>query len=254
MVAGVARASDGAGHRQLTVAPLAKLLVSGHEIVVAKPPGLASELPRDRAADSLIARLRAEGFDDLRLVHRLDSPACGVMVVARTEEAAAHYSAEIAARRWQKFYIAEVALAPARAQKLVGPHKAFLSTEGRKAVVVRSGGKPSFLTIVHVSGAPDHADRSHVLVQLHTGRFHQIRVMLSELGAPLAGDALYATPHSPLPIPQSLYLEHVLLAAHPFGETRMHVWRAPVHNARPKWSPALVNALDAQASSLVSAE
>lgn len=249
MVAGVARASDGAGHRQLTVAPLAKLLVSGHEIVVAKPPGLASELPRDPNADSLISRLRAEGFDDLRLVHRLDSPACGVMVVARTEEAAAHYSAEIAARRWQKFYIAEVALAPARAQKLTGPHKAFLSTEGRKAVVVRSGGKPSFLTIVHVSGAPDHAGRSHVLVQLHTGRFHQIRVMLSELGAPLVGDALYGGPPG-----SALYLEHVLLAAHPFGETRMHVWRAPMHNARPEWSPALVSALDAQASSLVSAE
>src|SRR5687768_9796210 len=124
--------------------PLARLLVTPHELVVSKPPGLASELPRDPDADSLVTRLQAEGFDNLRLVHRLDSPACGVMVIARTEEAAAHYSAEIAARRWQKFYVAEVALPADRAQKLVGPHKAYLSTEGRKAMVVRSGGKPSF--------------------------------------------------------------------------------------------------------------
>src|SRR5262245_39644428 len=90
--------------------PLTRLFVTPHEIVVSKPPGLASELPRNPIADSLVARLNAEGFSDLRLVHRLDSPACGLMVVARTEQAAAHYSTEIAERRWHKFYVAEVAI------------------------------------------------------------------------------------------------------------------------------------------------
>jgi 23S rRNA-/tRNA-specific pseudouridylate synthase len=228
--------------------PLARLHVTRHEIVVSKPPGLPSELPRDPNADSLVTRLNAEGFQDLRLVHRLDAPACGVMVVARTEEAAAHYSAEIEARRWQKFYVAEVALGADRAQQLAGQHKAYLSTEGRKAVVVRSGGKPSFLTLVHVSAVPHQAGRSHVLVQLHTGRFHQIRVMLSGLGAPLVGDTLYGGPSG------ALYLEHVVLAARPFGEAAMQVWRAPAHAARPDWSASLASAIDSQASSLISAD
>jgi len=230
-------------------APLTTLMLTAHELVVTKPAGLASELPRDPDADSLITRLRVEGFDNLRLVHRLDAPACGVMVVARTEQAAAHYSAEIAARRWHKFYVAEVALSSDRAQKLLGDHKAYLSTEGRKAVSVRSGGKPSFLTVLHASPAPGAAGRSHVLVQLHTGRFHQIRVMLSELGAPLVGDELYGGPTS-----EPLYLEHVLLAARPFGETQPTMWRAPAHDARPGWSPALQRAIDAQASQRISAE
>jgi 23S rRNA-/tRNA-specific pseudouridylate synthase len=229
--------------------PLTKQFVTPNELVVAKPAGLASELPRDPQADSLVTRLRAEGFDDLRLVHRLDAPACGLMVVARTEEAAAHYSAEIAARRWKKFYVAEVALTADRAQKLIGEHKAYLSTEGRKAIAVRSGGKPSFLTIVHVSAARAKAGLSHVLVQLHTGRFHQIRVMLADLGAPLAGDELYGGPSG-----GPMYLEHALLAARPFGEMHTQVWRAPEHEARPRWSATLERAIEAQTATLASAE
>lgn len=225
--------------------PLTRLLVTPHEIVVAKPAGLASELPRDPRADSLVTRLRAEGFDELRLVHRLDSPASGLMVVARSQEAAAHYSAEIAAHRWRKLYVAEVAVNGDRVARLAGDHKAYLSTAGRKAVVVRSGGKPSFLTIVHASPAPHKPGSSHVLVQLHTGRFHQIRVMLSELGAPLVGDTLYGGPAG---VP--LYLEHVLLSARPFGETRAQVWHAPAHDARPAWSSSLQSAITAHAATL----
>ena len=216
-----------------------------HELVVCKPAGLASELPRDPRADSLVSRLRHDGFDDLRLVHRLDAPTSGVMIVARTQDAAAHYSAEIAARRWHKVYIADLAMPVARAQALVGDHKAYLSTEGRKAVVVRSGGKPSFLTIAHVAPVPDASARTHALVRLQTGRFHQIRAMLSALGAPLSGDDSYGGSAG-----DRFYLEHVLLAARLFGSNDVSVWRAPAHADRPSWSAALDDAVNAEEASL----
>lgn len=218
------------------------LQVTAHELVVFKPAGLASELPRDPTADSLLTRLRADGFDDLRLVHRLDAPTCGVMMIARSGQVAAYYSQEIAARRWRKVYIATVAASIDRAQTLIGEHKAYLSTAGRVARLVRSGGKPSFLTIVHASPA-DHAT-THLLIRLHTGRFHQIRVMLAGLGAPLTGDILYNGPTG------AFYLEHVLLSARLFGSTERSVWLAPSHQDRPTWPPTLADAVSAELNAM----
>jgi 23S rRNA pseudouridine1911/1915/1917 synthase len=169
------------------------------------------------------------------------------MIVACTTEAAAHYAAEIAARRWRKFYVAEIASTVANARALIGDHKAYLSTEGRRARIVRSGGKPSFLTIIDAAPTVNPPGRSHVLVQLHTGRFHQIRVMLAALGAPLVGDRLYGGPPD-----GSFYLEHVLLAARAFGSTQLQAWRASGHGDRPAWSAALANAVEKQAASLLS--
>ena len=223
------------------VSSVSLLHVTPNELVVHKPAGLPSELPRDPRADSLISKLRGDGFADLRLVHRLDAPTSGVMILARTADAAAHYSAEIAARRWKKVYVAELAVPAARAQRFTGDHKAYLSTNGRKAVIVRSGGKPSFLTIASVSPVPDAQGRGHALVRLHTGRFHQIRVMLAGLGAPLAGDETYGGTAG-----DRFYLEHVLLGARLFGSDDLSVWRAPATGDRPPWSPALHAAVNAE--------
>ncbi len=212
-------------------------------LVVVKPAGLASELARDPAADSLVRQLRADGHGDIRLVHRLDAGACGLMLVARTRAAAAHYAREIDARRWQKWYVARVAQPVAAARGLVGPHKAYLRTEGRVATVVRSGGKPSFLDVLLAAPAPDDADTSHVLIRLHTGRFHQIRVMLAHAGAPLAGDRTYGGAG-----PWPLYLEHVVLGSRVDTTGTWTVWQAPPHEDRERWAPELAAAVDACAT------
>jgi len=117
--------------------------VTPHEIVALKPAGLASELPRDPAADSLVRRLAGQGYSGVRLVHRLDAPTCGLMLVARSAEAAAHYAREIAAHRWHKWYVAQISFSPRKAGQLVGAHKSYLKVDGRSVRVVRAGGKPS---------------------------------------------------------------------------------------------------------------
>lgn len=215
------------------------------ELVVLKPAGLACELPFDEEADTLVSRLAAEGYQDLRLVHRLDAPASGLMLIARSAQAAAFFAAEIEARRWHKWYVARVALPDRKAGRLLGAHKAYLKTEGRVARVVRSGGKPSFLDVVRVTPVPGHQGEGDVLIRLHTGRFHQIRAMLAHLGAPLVGDARYGGPeHRPM------YLEHVVLAARSRGASGWTVWAAPPHPDRPEWDAGMTGAVAGQAGAM----
>ena len=225
--------------------PIQLLDVTPHEIVALKPAGLASELPRDPAADSLVRRLAAQGFSGLRLVHRLDAPTCGLMLVARSAEAAAHYAREIAARRWNKWYVAQVALPLPKAEQLVGAHKSYLKVEGAGARVVRAGGKPSFLDVTLATPVPNLTGESHLLIQLHTGRLHQIRVMLAHRGAPLTGDVRYGGPSG-----RTMYLEHVILAARTFASLDWRVWLAPPHPDRPRWAPALSDAVEARVRDL----
>lgn len=210
-------------------------------LVVVKPADLASEVPRDPHADSLVRRLAAEGHRDLRLVHRLDTPACGLMLVACTRPAAAHYAQEIEARRWHKWYVARVSLPVGHASALVGPHKAYLKVDGRVARVVRSGGKPSFLDVELATPVPDDSGDSHLLIRLHTGRFHQIRAMLASAGAPLTGDEAYGgTTDAPLS------LEHVVLGAYAAGSLAWTVWQTPPHLDRDPWAPELAAAVAAR--------
>ena len=212
---------------------------SPDEVVVVKPAGLAVETPRDPEADSLLRRVRDGGLAEPRLVHRLDAVACGLVLLAATRQAAAYYAGEIAARRWMKGYVARVAATPAVAARLVGSHKAYLKTVGRDARVVRAGGKPSFLDVIAAAPAPEPGGGSDVLIRLHTGRHHQIRAMLADAGAPLAGDTRYGGPPGPF------YLEHAVLGAWPFGDREWMVWTAPPHADRPTWDPALAAAVAA---------
>jgi 23S rRNA-/tRNA-specific pseudouridylate synthase len=164
-------------------------------LVVWKPPGMPSELTTDPERTSLLERLRMTE-PEARLCHRLDRPTRGFLVVARSKESAAWHAANLAARRWRKFYVARVGDAPALP---LGRHRLFLRERTKRVDVVTSGGQPAWLELL--------AQREgYVLIELLTGRKHQVRVMLAALGAPLVGDELYGARNG------SFFLEHALLA------------------------------------------
>lgn len=190
---------------------------SEHEVVCIKPAGMASELTSDPKGVSLLGRIRrVAGGQGARLPHRLDRVTRGLIVCAFSEESASHHGACIRAGVWEKYYLARVAAGPDQAGELVGEHRAYLKQRGMRAEIVRSGGKPSQLTVLACAGAPGRREESHFVVKLETGRFHQIRAILAGIGAPLVGDALYGGPRGPF------YLEHALLRFVPFGSERIH--------------------------------
>lgn len=191
--------------------------------VLFKPAGMSVEVTRssddppqfETLLDWLRSELARRGASGVALVprlpHRLDRMACGIVVVALSDRAAAFHSRQIAEGRWEKYYIARVRGESETLDGLRGRHRLYLKREGRRAKVVRSGGDRAELEVLAAADAPTHAGESHVLIRLLTGRYHQIRVTLEHLGAPVAGDPLYDQSDAAMLVTTPPFLCHALL-------------------------------------------
>ena len=169
-----------------------ELLFSDKHIVVCiKPVGLDSEhgLP-----DALKEALGGEIFP----IHRLDQNVGGVMVFARTKQAAAALSKAVQEGTMIKEYVAQVHGTPPES----GDWTDFLFKDSSKNKVFvvkkeRKGVKKARLEFVRLT----EGETSLVRIRLHTGRSHQIRVQFSSRGFPLLGDHKYgARDASPAPM------------------------------------------------------
>lgn len=213
------------------------------EVVVVKPAGISSE----GAADAALERVRrSERWPLARLPHRLDRVTRGFLLVARDAASAARHAEAIRARSWVKVYLARLSGRDPTA--LVGKHKAFLKRDRMRATVVRSGGDPAFLDILAVAQAPEREGQWHAVIRLHTGRYHQIRIMCSHLGCPLAGDVEYGAARSvedPSPM-----LEHAVFSfpSAAEGSGRVTLWNPNDPNREPI-AQSVVDALAAAAGS-----
>lgn len=217
---------------------------SDHELVLVKPAGVASELTSDPRGTSVISIVRNGGLPGARLPHRLDRVTRGFLLVALTDAAIRFHNEEVKARAWSKFYLARVSgpSGPPAASALLGDHKAYLRRRRDRMEVVRSGGQPSFLRVHGVFPAPSRPGEAHAVIELLSGRFHQIRVMLANLGAPLVGDPLYAGSPGPF------YLEHALFAFRPFGTEARTCLYDPKDPDRELVAPEIVPLLGGVAS------
>lgn len=159
-------------------------------LVLAKPAGRASET-RDPDGPDLLAAVRRAGWPQARLPHRLDRVTAGLLVVARDAATVEEHNADVRAGTWRKHYVARIGAAGPDDATLLGTHRRYLRRRGRRATVVRSGGQPARQVHEVVAADPALPDARQVLVLLHTGRYHQVRVVLADLGAPLLGDEAY---------------------------------------------------------------
>ena len=157
-------------------------------LVCIKPAGLLSE------RGGLPELLEEQCGGQVWPVHRLDRDVGGVMLFARTREAAAALSALIAARRLEKEYLAVVEGKP---ETECGELRDLLYHDAakNKSYVVRrerKGVKKAELSYRLLQTAEtERGSLSLLRIRLHTGRSHQIRVQFASRRLPLVGDTRY---------------------------------------------------------------
>jgi tRNA pseudouridine32 synthase/23S rRNA pseudouridine746 synthase len=169
--------------------PLA-ILHHDHELlVVDKPSGLLSVPGKgEHLADCLLSRVQA-AFPEALLVHRLDRDTSGVMVFAVTPNAQRHLGLQFERRHVKKVYVARVWGEIAEKTGTVDlPLIVDWPNRPRQHVNFETG-KPA-VTDWRVVRVEDGTTR--VRLYPHTGRSHQLRVHMKEIGHPILGDPFYA--------------------------------------------------------------
>ena len=145
-------------------------------------PGGMPDLVRDALADPDAC---------VRTVHRLDRVVAGLMVLARTPQAASELSRQIRENEFEKVYMAVVHGAP---QEDSGTMVDLLlrSKPERKTYVVAEMAKGVQEAVLDYQTIAKSNDLSMVRIVLRTGRTHQIRAQFSSRNMPLVGDRKYS--------------------------------------------------------------
>jgi 23S rRNA pseudouridine955/2504/2580 synthase len=175
-----------------------------HMIVLNKPAGLPSQGGSgqgDRHVDGLAEALKFGYKEKPKLVHRLDKDTSGVLMLARTDRVARALSEALRHRAARKIYWAVVAGVP-------HPRKGSIKFALEKAPGRGRGGEGEKMLCVHPAKMADHPDakRAHtdyftlwflgtrlswMALEPITGRTHQLRAHMAEIGHPILGDGKY---------------------------------------------------------------
>lgn len=167
-------------------------------LVCVKPAGVASETKKAGQQDmvSLLRNYRHNKGEEIYigLVHRLDQPVEGILVFGKHQQSTAVLSRQLARDSFLKGYLAvtEGAMSSTEAKL-----QHYLKKDGRSNtsyVVSETAAQAKKAELSYKVLATDRNQdpvQNLVRIQLLTGRHHQIRVQMAQIGAPLAGDRKY---------------------------------------------------------------
>ncbi len=166
-------------------------------IVINKPKGMVVHPANGNPDGTLVNAVMAICKDSLSgiggeirpgIVHRLDKDTSGIIIVAKNDKAHINLSEQIKEHKVKKTYIALV-------RGIVKENEATIkmpigrSDKDRKKMAVTKNGKEA---ITHFKVLKRYEKYTLLQVNIETGRTHQIRVHLSQIGYPIVGDQVYS--------------------------------------------------------------
>ena len=153
------------------------------------------------------------------IVHRLDKDTSGLLVVAKNDEAHIKMSEEIKNREVTKIYIALV-------RGIVKENEATInmpigrSTKDRKKMAVSKNGKNA---VTHFKVLKRYNKYTLLQIKIDTGRTHQIRVHMAEIGHPVVGDYVYSNGKNEFGIEGQMLHSQKLRFKHPINGREMYL-------------------------------
>lgn len=173
-----------------------EILYQNANILVCIKPARVLSTDEPGGLPGLVREALGDPKADVRTVHRLDRVVSGVMVLARSANAASELSRQIREDQFRKEYLAVVHGRPENPEGTL--HDLLARDKARRMTfVAEAPGKGvqeaalSYRVLEYAKGM------SLVRVRLHTGRTHQIRVQFSSRGMPLVGERKYAVWNDP---------------------------------------------------------
>lgn len=196
-------------------------------IVVNKPKGMVVHPANGNPDGTLVNAIMAICKDSLSgiggeirpgIVHRLDKDTSGIMVIAKNDKAHINISNQIKEHKVKKTYIALV-------RGVIPENEATInmpigrSEKDRKKMAVTKNGKNA---ITHFKVLKRYNKYTLLQVNIETGRTHQIRVHLSQIGYPIIGDEVYSNGKNEWNIKGQCLHAKSLEFVHPITQEKMY--------------------------------
>jgi len=169
------------------------LYEDNHLIAVFKPAGVLVQgniSLMDEVKKYLKEKYKKQGNVFLGLIHRLDRPVSGIVLYAKTSKGASRISEQFRNRTIEKTYNALVVGKPEREKGTLINY--LKKDENRKISVVGKEGESGYdRAELEYRIIKTNEKYSLLEIKIKTGRFHQIRAQMSEMGCPILGDVKY---------------------------------------------------------------
>jgi len=206
---------------------------NGDLIVVNKPAGMVVHPAPGHPSGTLVHAALShapemEGIGGEKrpgVVHRLDKDTSGLIMLAKNDPTHNLLQNQFRSREVQKDYLGLVdGVPPTPTGRIEAPIGRDPKTRKKMAVVSPQKGRQAVSEYLTLETFPDHT-----LLEIHpiTGRTHQIRLHLSFLGCPVAGDTVYGKRHSTIPLDRH-FLHAYRLSVRLLGEEEPRTFEAPL--------------------------